>query len=69
MATKNIAKPVEKKAEKTQETNVEVMRQQLAKLHVEHRVGKLKDVKSISKLRDQIARVLTAQRIKELGAA
>lgn len=48
--------------------NVETLRAQLGKLRAERRVGKVKDVRSISKLQDQIARVLTIQRMKELGA-
>ena len=68
MATKKVAL-VEKKEKKVQtETNVHVLRSQLAKLRAEMRVGKVKDVRSASKLRDQIARVLTAERAKELGA-
>lgn len=68
MAVKKTA-PVEKKEKKAQtETNVHVLRNQLAKLRAEMRVGKVKDVRSASKLRDQIARVLTAERAKELGA-
>ncbi|MBI5151747.1 MAG: 50S ribosomal protein L29 [Candidatus Pacebacteria bacterium] len=59
----------EKKEKKVQtETNVHILRNQLAKLRAEMRVGKVKDVRSASKLRDQIARVLTAERAKELGA-
>ena len=71
MAVKQV-KPVEKKekSEKSTqtETNVLVLQVQLAKLRAEMRVGKVKDVRSASKLRDQIARVLTADRMKELGA-
>jgi len=48
--------------------NVETLRTQLSKLRAEKRVSKVKDVRSISKLQDQIARVLTIQRMKELGA-
>lgn len=53
----------------TQEVSVDALRVQIAKLRAELRVGKVKDVRSISKLRDQLARQLTAQRLKELGAA
>lgn len=49
--------------------NVETLRSQLGKLRVEKRAGKVKDVRSISKLQDQIARALTIQRMKELGAS
>lgn len=69
-----MAKKQDKTVEKTekkqavQETNVEALRAQLAKLRAEKRVGKVKDVRSLSKLRDQIARVLTAERMKQLGA-
>lgn len=52
----------------TQEVSVDALRVQIAKLRAELRVGKVKDVRSISKLRDQLARQLTAQRLKELGA-
>lgn len=54
---------------KTLDTNnIETLRIQLGKLRAEKRVGKVKDVRSISKLQDQIARALTIQRMKELGA-
>ncbi len=64
MATKKTVQ-----AQATQEVSVEALRTQIAKLRAELRVGKVKDVRSISKLRDQLARQLTAQRLKELGAA
>ena len=51
------------------DTNIETLRAQLSKLRTEKRVSKVKDVRSISKLQDQIARVLTIQRMKELGAS
>ena len=51
------------------DTSVETLRAQLSKLRAEKRVSKVKDVRSISKLQDQIARVLTIQRMKELGAS
>jgi ribosomal protein L29 len=60
-----MAKDTKKPAE---QTSVEALRAQLAKLYAEKRVGKVKDVRSISKLRDQIARALTAERMQELGA-
>lgn len=63
MATKKTTQ-----AQATQEVSVEALRVQIAKLRSELRVGKVKDVRSVSKLRDQLARQLTAQRIKELGA-
>lgn len=53
----------------TQEVSIDALRIQIAKLRAELRVGKVKDVRSIAKLRDQLARQLTAQRLKELGAA
>lgn len=53
----------------TQEVSIDALRIQIAKLRAELRVNKVKDVRSIAKLRDQLARQLTAQRLKELGAA
>jgi len=58
-----------KTTEPAQEVSIDALRVQIAKLRSELRIGKVKDVRSVSKLRDQLARQLTAQRAKELGAA
>lgn len=64
MATKKTTQ-----AQATQEVSIEALHVQLAKLRAELRVGKVKDVRSGAKLRDQIARQLTAQGKKERGEA
>jgi ribosomal protein L29 len=63
---KTAPEKVEKKAEGKEQT-IQSLRQQIARQRVEMSVGKVKDVRSISKLRDQLARQLTIQRMKELG--
>ena len=62
---KKAEKKVEKKVESGQKT-VQTMQEEIVKKRMELLAGKLKDVRSISKLRDEVARLKTAERMKEL---
>lgn len=54
-----------KKVENAQKT-AQTMQEEIVKKRMELLAGKLKDVRSISKLRDELARFKTAERMKEL---
>ena len=70
-AEEKIDKKVEKKVEakvevKNGQKTVQTMQEEIVKKRMELLAGKLKDVRSISKLRDELARFKTAERMKEL---
>lgn len=66
------AKPAEKVAEKTAkkkdetQKTVQELQKEIVIKKMELRMGKLKDVRSISKTLDEIARLKTMERMKEL---
>jgi len=61
-----MAKTVAKKEKTAEVQSITQLRKDLSNKRMELRMGKLKDVRSISKIQDKIARILTAQRAKEL---
>ncbi|HAV15293.1 MAG TPA: hypothetical protein DCX25_03110 [Candidatus Pacebacteria bacterium] len=64
---KKVEKKVEAKVEvKNGQKTVQTMQEEIVKKRMELLAGKLKDVRSISKLRDELARFKTAERMKEL---